>query len=288
MSIEFFTLSLLNGIAFGFILFLLASGLSLALGVMGILNLAHGALYMVGGFIGWTIAMRYGLNFWLAVLAGGVIGGVLGLVMERGFFRYLYKQLNEQVLLTFGLIYILKNLTRWFWGSVPKASFTASLLSGSFPIMGYTYPVSRIAAIFIGIIVAIGLWWLLERTRVGAIIRAGMDNKEMSTGLGINVGMVSTAVFCLGTFIAGAAGVIGAHLLGVTVEHGLDILLYAIIVVVVGGMGSIQGALAGSMVIGVVDSLIKGLNPDIGYFSIYLIMIIILLVKPTGLLGRRV
>jgi branched-chain amino acid transport system permease protein len=231
--------------------------------------------------------MQQGWNFWLAVLAGAVAGGLLGLIMERGFFRYLHGRLNEQVLLTFGFIYILTNLTQWIWGTIPKAPFTAPFLSTSFPIVGFTYPLGRIATIFIGVILAIGLWWLIEKTRAGAVIRSGMDDKEMATGLGINVGLVSTVVFSLGAFIAGAAGVLGANLFGVNLDLGLSVLLYALIVVVIGGMGSIQGALLGSMVIGIVDSFIKGLNPDIGYFSMYLIMIIILLIKPVGLLGKR-
>ena len=284
---DFFVLNLLNGVALGCVLFLLACGLSLALGVMGILNLAHGALYMVGAYVGWTIAMQQGWNFWLAALAGAVAGGLLGLIMERGFFRYLHGRLNEQVLLTFGFLYILTNLTQWIWGTIPKAPFTAPFLAASFSILGFTYPISRIVTIFSGIILAIVLWWLLERTRTGAIIRAGMDDTEMTTGLGINVGLVSTAVFVLGAFIAGAAGVLGANLFGVNLDLGLSVLLYALIVVVIGGMGSIQGALLGSMIIGIVDSFIKGLNPDIGYFSIYLLMIIILLIKPAGLLGKR-
>jgi branched-chain amino acid transport system permease protein len=284
---EFFVLNLLNGIALGSILFLLAAGLSLALGVMGILNLAHGALYMVGAYVGWTIAVDQGLNFWLAVLVAAIVGGLLGLVMERGFFRYLHGRLNEQVLLTIGFLYILTNLTRWIWGPIPKASFTAPFLSGTFPVGDYTYPFSRIATIVIGILLAVGLWWLLERTRTGAVIRAGIDDREMTMGMGINVGLVSTAVFVLGAFIAGAAGVIGANLFGVDLDLGRDILLYALIVVVLGGLGSIPGALLGSMLIGIVDSFIKGLNPELGYFSIYLIMIIILLIRPTGLLGKR-
>jgi branched-chain amino acid transport system permease protein len=284
---EFFVLNLLNGIALGSVLFLLACGLSLALGVMGILNLAHGALYMVGAYVGWTIAMQQGWNFWLAVLAGAATGGLLGLIMERGFFRYLHGRLNEQVLLTFGLVYILTNLSQWIWGTIPKAPFTAPFLSTSFPIVGFTYPLGRIATIVIGVILAVGLWWLIDKTKTGAVIRAGMDDEEMTKGLGINVGLMSTAVFSLGAFIAGAAGVLGANLFGVNLDLGLSVLLYALIVVVVGGMGSIQGALLGSMVIGIVDSFIKGLNPDIGYFSMYLIMIIILLIKPIGLLGKR-
>ena len=284
---EFFALNLLNGVAFGSILFLLACGLSLALGVMGILNLAHGALYMVGAYVGWSIAINQGLNFWLAVLAGALAGGLLGLIMERGLFRYLHGRLNEQVLLTFGFIYILRNLTQWIWGTIPKAPFTASFLSDTFPIGDLTYPFSRVATIVIGVILAIALWWLLEKTRTGAIIRAGIDDKEMTTGLGINVGIVSTAVFSLGAFIAGAAGVLGANLFGVNLNLGLNVLLYALIVVVIGGMGSIQGALLGSMIIGIVDSFVKGLNPELGAFSMYFIMIIILLIKPAGLLGKR-
>ena len=284
---DFLIINLLNGVAFGAILFLLASGLSLALGVMGILNLAHGALYMVGGFIGWTIGIKCGLNFWLAVLSGAIAGGLLGLVMERGFFRYLRGRLNDQVLLTFGLLYILRNTSLWVWGAVPKASFTAPFLSGSFPIMGYTYPYSRIGTIVIGIILATSLWWLMEKTRAGAVVRAGIDNKEMSMGMGVNVGAVSSSVFVLAAFIAGGSGVIGANLFGVSLKLSMDILLYALIVVVVGGMGSITGALLGGMIIGIVDSFVKGISPDIGYFSLYFIMIIILLVKPTGLMGRK-
>ena len=138
---------------------------------MGILNLAHGALFLVGAFVGWTIAVQFGLNFWLAVLAGGFTGGLLGLIMERGFFRYLHRMLNEQVLLTFGFIYILTNLSLWIWGGVPKAPFTADILSGSFHLIGdWSYSTARIAISIIGIALAFILWWLREKTRIGAII----------------------------------------------------------------------------------------------------------------------
>ena len=284
---ELIVVNVLSGISFGAILFLVGSGLSLILGVMGILNLAHGALYMIGAFVGWTVAIQNGVNFWLAVLAGGVSGGLLGLIMERGFFRYLYKQYNEQVLLTFGFIYILNNLGLWIWGAVPKMPFTAPILDVSFPLLGGSYSLARIAVTAIGIVLAIGLWWLQDKTRIGAIIRAGMDNKEMTMGLGINVGLVSTAIFCLGTFIAGASGVIGAHLFGVNLELGLSILLLALVVVVVGGIGSVQGALLGSIVIGLILSFGKALFPELSMFLVYLVMIIILLVKPSGLLGRK-
>lgn len=285
---EVFVLNLLNGIAFGAILFLLGAGLSLTLGSLGVLNLAHGALYMVGAFIGWTIAVKWELNFWLAVFAGAIVAGLLGLIMERGFLRYLHRMLNEQVLLTFGFVYILTNLSLWIWGGHPRGPYTAPILSGSFHLIGdWTYPIARIAISVIGIALAIGLWWLIERTRVGAIIRAGMDDKEMTAGLGINYGVIATAVFFLGCFIAGGAGVLGAHLFAVNLNLGIDVLLLSLVVVVVGGSGSIQGALLGGILIGLILSFGKVLFPDFSMFLIYLTLIVILLIKPSGLLGRK-
>src|SRR5665811_1382611 len=249
-----FLVNLLNGVSFGSVLFLLAAGLSVMIGVMGILNLAHGALYMLGAYVGWTIAVQYKLNFLLAVVAGGVAAGIVGLVMERGFLRRLYKRYDEQVLLTFGFVYILVNVSMWIWGAQAKPSFSPSFLSGSLHFGDSLYPVSRLATIALGLLVAIGLWWLQQRTRVGAIIRAGMDDEEMTRGLGINLRLVSSVVFFLAAFVAGMAGVVGSQLLGVSPDMGVDILLLSLIVVIVGGVGSVQGALAGAMLIGIVDA----------------------------------
>ncbi len=257
-------------------------------GVMGILNLAHGALYMIGAYVGWTVAVKYGLNFGLAVLAAGLAGGLVGLAVERGFLRHLYKQLNEQVLLTFGFVYIITNLSLWIWGAKARAPFTAPFLSGSFPIGNMTYPLSRIAIIIVGGVLAIGLWWLQDKTRIGAILRAGMDYKEMTMALGINLPRVSIFVFFLSAFIAGAAGVIGAPLFGAHLGIALNVLLLAVIVIIVGGVGSIQGALLASMLIGVIDAFGKALFPQFAMFTMYLLMVIILLIRPSGLLGRRV
>jgi branched-chain amino acid transport system permease protein len=280
--------NLLDGISFGTILFLLASGLSISLGLMGILNLAHGAIYMVGGYVGWLLAVRTGLNFWLSVLIAGLATGLLGLIIERGFLRHLYKKRNEQVLLTFGLIYILTNASIWIWGAEPRAPFTAPFLSGSFRFLGWQYPTARITIIFIGAVLVIGLWWMQEKTRLGAIVRAGMEDKETVTGLGINLGLVSSVVFFLASFLAGFAGVIGAQLLGVYPDLSLDVLLLALVVVVIGGMGNVYGTLLGSVIIGLIHSFGIALFPELAMFTIYLVMIIILLAKPTGLLGRKV
>jgi branched-chain amino acid transport system permease protein len=286
MTLNVFVINLLNGISFGSVLFLLASGLSIIFGLMGILNLSHGALYMVGAYVGWTVAVKYGLNFGLAVLAGGLTAGALGLFIEQGFLRRLYKQLNEQVLLTFGFVYILTNVSLWIWGPLARPAFTAGFLSGSFPIGHWSYPIARAGIIITGLILAVGLWWLQNKTRMGAIVRAGMDDKEMTMGLGVNLDRVSIVLFFLGSFLAGFAGVIGAQFLGVNLGFGINILLLALVVIVIGGMGSVEGALLGSMVIGIIDAFGKALFPGLAMFLTYFVMIIVLLVRPAGLLGR--
>ncbi|MGB7575385.1 MAG: branched-chain amino acid ABC transporter permease [Thermodesulfobacteriota bacterium] len=285
---EVFARNLLNGISFGMVLFLAGSGLSVVMGVMGVTNLAHGALYMLGGYVGWTVAIHYGMNFWLAIFLGGLVSGLIGLSIERIFLRHLYKQPNEQVLLTFGFVYIITNLCIWVWGGRPRMQFTSPALSGLLDIFGMPYPITRLVIIGIGLIVAIVLWWLQDRTRIGAIIRAGMDDKEMTMGLGINLERVSMLVFFLAAFVAGVAGVVGAQLMGVHSILGLDILLVALIVVIVGGMGSVQGSLLGGILIGLIDTFGKSLFPQLAMFTMYLAMVVILLLKPSGILGRNV
>jgi branched-chain amino acid transport system permease protein len=285
---EFFATSLLNGLSFGMILFLIAAGLSIIIGVMGIVNLSHGALYMFGGYFGWMIAQQLGLNFWLAVFIGGLAAGLVGLGIERAFLRRLYKQLNEQVLLTFGFLYIITNICLWVWGGDAKVPFSDPALSGSFNLAGLLYPKTRIIVIAIGTVLAVFLWWLQDKTRIGAIIRAGMDDREMVTGLGINLDRVSMLIFFLAAFIAGSAGVIGAQLWGVYSYQGIQTLLFALIVIIVGGIGSIQGALVGALTIGVIDAFGRALLPELSMFFMFMVMIIILIAKPSGLLGRKI
>jgi branched-chain amino acid transport system permease protein len=283
---DMFVLNILNGISFGMVLFLISAGFSLVFGVMGILNLAHGALYMVGAYIGWSVAIKLGLNFGLAVLAGGIVAGLVGLFIERMFLRHLYKQLDEQVLLTFGFVYILTNLCIWIWGPFFKSPFTAPFLLGSFNLGDLSFPKARIFIILIGTILTVGLWWLQSKTRVGAIIRAGMDNKETTMALGINLELVFSAVFFLGAFIAGFAGVLGAQILGVNPMLGIDTLLLAFIVVIVGGVGSVQGSLLGGVLIGLTDAFGRAYFPELAMFLMYMAMIIMLAIRPSGLLSR--
>ena len=281
-----FVLNTLNGISYGMILFLLASGLSLIMGVMGVLNLAHGAMYMVGAYVGWTVAVRLGLSFWVGALAGGLLAGLVGLIIERLCIARLYGRLDQQILVTWGFTFILTNLSIWIWTAQPRAPFTAPLMDGTVQVAGIAYPASRLGIILIGLVLAVGLWWLQDKTRIGAIVRAGMDDREITMALGINLRRVSTLVFFLGAFIAGFAGVIGAQLMGVTPALALDVLLLALVVVIVGGVGSVQGALLGGVLIGLIDAFGKAISPAVSMFFIYLTMIVILLVRPSGLLRR--
>lgn len=278
--------NILNGISYAFILFLLASGLTLIFGVMGILNLAHGSLYMLGAFLGLTVASRSD-NFWLAALLAAVGVGIVGLVLERVFLGRLYKQLNEQALLTVGLVYIFANSVLWIWGPWAKMGTAPDILSGSISVGNFFFPVYRFGIIVFGLAVFAGLWWLQDKTRIGARIRAGMENKEMTTGLGINYGLISTAIFIVGALMGGFAGYLGTPIVGAYPEMSWPILLLAMIVVVVGGLGNIQGALLGSLIIGLIDTFGKAYFPDLAMFTVYLIFIITLLVRPTGILGRK-
>ena len=211
------------GISFGFILFLIGTGLSLTMGLMKIVNLSHGAIYMVGAYVGATVGIVTH-NFVLGIVCGGVAAGLLGIVMEVGFLRRLYKRSMDQALLTIGLVYILINLVQWIWGPLPQATYIPVTLSNSILIAGTKIPVFRLATIGVGIVGAIGLWFFQEKTRIGAIIRAGMDNQMMTRGLGIKLPIIFTGVFAFGAFVAGFCGLFGAQSLGVSLDVAWDVL----------------------------------------------------------------
>jgi len=286
MNFNFFIMNLINGVSFGMVLFLMAAGMSIVMGMMGITNLAHGAFYMVAAYIGWQVFRQLHWPFTAAILAGGAVGGLLGLIIERFFLRKLYKQPNEQVLLTFGFVYIITNLSLLIWGGWRRMPFTAAALFQPIVIGKIYLPPSRLMIIAVGALLAVGLWYLQDKTRLGAMVRAGMDDKEMAQGLGINMELVSMLVFLGASFLAGVAGVLGAQLVGVNLELSTDVLLLALVVVIVGGVGSVQGALLGGLLIGLADTFGKALFPQLAMFTIYLILVIVLVTRPRGLLGR--
>lgn len=276
----------LNGISYSFILFLLASGLSLIFGVMGILNLAHGAVYMIGAYIGLTVVSHWP-NFAIGVISSVVAVSIIGFIVDRLFFKRLYHKINEQALLTLGLVYIASNVVLWIWGPNSRMGKAPGFLSGALTVGGLHFPLYRLAIIVVGLLVFFILWLLQDKTRVGAQVRAGMDDKEMVIGLGVNYGVISSAIFIVGIVMGGFAGFIGAPVIGVQPQISMSILLLAMMVAVVGGLGSVQGALLGSLIIGIVDTVGKTYFPDYGMFTLYVIFIAMLLIRPAGLLGRK-
>ncbi len=273
----------LNGVTTGMLLFLLAAGLILILGVMGIVNMSHGSFYLLAGYVAIAIASATH-NFWVAVLGGTLAIVLLGILLERFFLRRVPGGVDAQVLLTFAFVYIISDFARGVWGGYPQGLHAPALLAGSERLPGIvlTFPVYRLAIVFFGLVIAVGLWLFLEKTRFGAIIRAGVDDREMVMGIGINIKKLFTGVFALGCFMVGIGGALGAPIMPVYPGQDWNILLLAMIVLVVGG-ASVKGALLGSLLIGLVDNFGKFLLPELAMFLLFGIMAIILAVKPQGL-----
>ncbi len=279
--------SILAGISHGVVLFLVAAGLSFVLGLMGIVNIAHGALVMTGAYAGLNVAKATG-SLALGGLVGALLAGFVALLIERVFLRKLYRLQLEQILVTFGFVYMIANVHLWVYGAWPQAAFVPSSLSGSVTIGQFSFAVFRIIIILIGVVLCPILWWIQDRTKIGAIIRAGMDDPDMVSVMGINLWPINIAVFFLAACLAGLAGVLGASPLGgVNLGLGQDMIFLAVAVVVVGGVGSIQGALTGGLLISTFSALAGTYLPAIAIFVPYILMVIILIFRPQGLLGRR-
>ena len=285
MTAEFWVTQTFNGLSYGALLFLLASGLSLIFGVMRIVNLAHGSYFMLGGYVGLSVAWRTG-SYVLALLAGALVMAVVGIVMERAFLRRLPGQTLGQVLMTIGFALIFQDVALLIWGGDPYTIPVPAQLSGVITAGPGRFPVYRIFIVAVAVAVGAVLWLALDRTRVGAMIRAAVDDAEMAQGVGIRVPRVSLGVFALGAALAAFGGVVGAGFLGVYPGLDFEILPYAFVVVIVGGLGSLPGAMVGSLMVGLLDNFGKALFPELSYFTLFAPMALILALKPTGLFGR--
>jgi branched-chain amino acid transport system permease protein len=285
MTLETFGLHLLNGITFGALLFLLASGFTLIFGLMRITNMSHGGLYLVGGYVGLTVLGRTG-NFWLALLVAGVGVGALGLGIERLLLRPVRNRILPEVLVTLGLAFILGDLSLAIWGGDPQTIRIPGALSASVELFGLTYPAFRLFMVLVGVLTAAGLWLLQHRTMLGAIIRAGVDDAQMVDAMGIDIKVVFNRVFALGAALAGLAGLLGGAFLALYPGADSEILLLAVVVVILGGPGSLVGAIVGSLLVGLIDAFATALVPDLLYFTLFAPMVIILAWRPYGLLGR--
>jgi branched-subunit amino acid ABC-type transport system permease component len=276
----------LNGLSYGVLLFLLSVGLTLIFGMLDVVNLAHGSFYMLGAYAGLTAIGTTG-NFWFALLAAPLVVGLVGAVMERAVLRPLYRRPPlDQVLLTFGFIYLFEDLVKWGWGGRIRSIAPPDLFSGSVQLFGATIPSYRLFVIVFGLVVALALWLLIERTRLGAIIRAGVFDAEMTAGMGIAIDRVFTGVFAFGAALGGLSGVIAGPIQSASPPMGASILIPALIVVVVGGLGSLKGSLVGSLIIGQAETFGKVWLPGASMMMIYLVMALVVLLRPQGLFGR--
>jgi branched-chain amino acid transport system permease protein len=287
MDISSFLVQTLNGVQYGFLLFLVASGLTLVFGIMGIINLAHGAFYMLGAYIVYWL-VGYTENLFFAIVLGLSIMLVFGYLLERSVISFLYRRDHlYQVLLTYGLILILDELQRIFWGTDFYSVPVPQVLSGSVPLTEtQVYPVYRLFISLVCMVIAAGLYLLISKTKLGMMIRAGASNREMAQVLGIDTGRVFAIVFSIGVALAAFSGMIGAPVSSVFPGMGDQILIISFVVVVIGGIGSVKGAFVGAMLIGISDTFGQVLLPDFASVVVYAVMAVVLLWRPQGLFGR--
>ena len=304
MSLILLVEQALNGLQFGLMLFLLASGLTLVFGIMDMINLAHGALYMVGAFFAAWLAPIVN-SFWLAIVLAVPLTALVGMFLEATLLRTLYQRDHlAQVLATFALILILNEAVRMIWGSDMSLP-TPQALSGPVELLpGLYYPSYRLMIIGVGLMIALLLWFLVTRTRVGALVRAGASNREMAMAMGVNIRALFTAVFGVGAALCAVAGALLGPLLAIQVGMGDSILILAFVVIVIGGIGSIRGAFVGSVLVGLVDTFGRTMlphlfrellppqwasaaGPAVASILIYVLMAVVLFVRPQGLFAAR-
>ncbi len=283
---QFWVVQTLNSLALGALLFLLASGFSLIFGLMRIANLTHGAFFMLGAYVGVAL-LKVLPNLWLAALIGGLVVAAMGGVLERLLLRKLAGNPLGQVLVTLGVAFIIADACLVIWGGDPIPVPTPPGLQQPLRIAGFAFPSYRLVVVGIAFVTAILLYLLMERTRLGAMIRAGVDDMDMARAVGIPVSRLFTTVFCLGAALAGAGGIIGGPMLSAYPGLDGDMLPLALIVVILGGVGSLVGAFVGSFAIGFIYTFGIALAPDLAYVILFLPMILVIAFRPRGLFGRR-
>ena len=300
MSATLLLAQLLNGLQYGVLLFLLAAGLTLVFGIMSFVNLAHGSLYMVGAYAG---ALAYGASGSFALSLGAAMAAALaiGLLLEVTIVSRLYRRDHlDHVLATFGLVMFFNELVRIVWGPQPLFVQVPEVLSGTVDLFGFTYPSYRFAIIAVGLVVAIGSWLLIHKTRIGMLIRAGAQNPQLVSALGVNIGLLNALLFGVGAMLAGVAGAMAGPVLSVQSGMGEPVLITTLVVIVIGGIGSVSGAFYAALIVGVVDtlgrvflplllrqlaerSIADAAGPALASMSVYLLMAAVLALRPQGL-----
>lgn len=276
---------ILNGLSFGATLFLLASGLTLVFGLMRIVNMAHGAFYMLGGYIGIVVSAVTG-NLLIGLIAAIAVVGVLAFFVEFGLLRFVRGQELPEVLLTIGVSFVVSDICLWIFGGDPQQLSPDVRPQGAFTIGDFTYPWYGVFVIGVAIVIGVALALVQTKTRVGAVVRAGVDDREMISAMGVNIKWVFTGMFVVGAALAAIGGTIGAGRTPILQGVQNEVLLYALVVIIIGGLGSIVGAAVGSVAIGLIDVFAKTYIPELAYFTVFLPMALVLVIRPQGLFGK--
>jgi len=286
-SVASFLIQVLNGLQYGLLLFLVASGLTLIFGIMGVINLAHGSFYMIGAYLAWSLASYFN-SLLAAIVVGVVLSVVLGLLLERLLIRHFYHRDHlYQVLLTYGLILIFEQLRSIIWGDDVQGVKVPELFNHSIPLTDtLSYPVYRLVISAACIVVALGMHLLIRHTRLGMMIRAGAHNREMTEAMGINIRLLFALVFALGTALAAFAGMLAAPVSSVYPNMGSQVLIICFVVVVIGGIGSVKGALVAALLIGLADTFGQVYVPELAGMVVYLLMAAVLVFRPEGLFRK--
>ncbi len=284
MDLANFLIQLLNSVQYGLLLFMLAAGLTLIFGIMGVVNLAHGSFYMLGAYLGYALCAAWG-SLTLAIAGGAALSVLFGLLLERLLFRHFYHRDHlDQVLLTFGLIYIFEEMRSILWGDDVHGVPVPAALEWSIPLTeNLSYPAYRLFMSGVCLLLAAGLYLLISKTRLGMKIRAGAFNRDMTESLGINIQRIHAIVFAMGVGLAAVAGIVAAPVSSVYPNMGSQVLIMCFVVVVIGGIGSIRGALIAALLVGLVDTFGKVLLPQVASLLVYVLMALVLLWKPQGL-----
>ena len=286
-DVQFWLVQTLNGLQLSVLLFLLSVGLTVIFGLMHFVNLAHGALYALGAYAGVTVSAFFG-SYWAGLAAAPVVVMLAGVVLYLGLIRRMRGMgPMNQVLVTFGLIFIFIDLFRIVWGNYALGLQPPAILEGRTELLGIVYPTYRLFIIAVGLLVMAVLGLILSRTQIGAMIRAGVDNEQMAACLGINVERLFFLVFCVGCALAGLAGVVAAPVFSVTPDMGTQILVPTLIVVVIGGLGSLKGAIAGSFLVGFIQTFGAVLAPQLAAIAVYALLAAVLIFRPAGLFPAR-
>jgi branched-chain amino acid transport system permease protein len=276
----------LNGLSEAAVFFLLASGLTLVFGLMRIVNMAHGAFYIVGAYVGIVVSALTG-NLLVALVAAAATVAVLALVVELGLLRWVRGQELPELLLTIGVAFVVADVCLWIFGGNPENLSARAMPSGGFPIGTASFPWFKVLVMGVAVVIGVALAIVQNKTRIGAIVRAGVDDREVISAMGINIRWVFTGMFIVGAALASVGGVLGSGIESILPTGGNEVLLKALVVIIVGGLGSVSGAAVGAVLIGLIDVFAKVWIPELSYFTIFLPMALVLVIRPTGLFGKK-